>query len=80
VAFHKVLPVSESSLEAMKAQLVRAQAEAAASKSKHEESDKCITEASRLWMEIPVRLPLWEEVHGKWWSLFMYYTMLLCAL
>jgi hypothetical protein len=28
----------------MKAQLVRAEAEAAASKSKHEESDKCITE------------------------------------
>ncbi|CAM6049123.1 unnamed protein product [Sphagnum compactum] len=44
VAFHKVLPVLESSLEAMKAQLVRAQAEAAASKSKHEESDKRITE------------------------------------
>ncbi|CAM6026939.1 unnamed protein product [Sphagnum balticum] len=44
VAFHKVLPVSESSLEAMKAQLVRAQAEAAASKSKQEESDKRITE------------------------------------
>ncbi len=44
MAFHKVLPVSESLLEAMKAQLVRAQAESAASKSKHEESDKRITE------------------------------------
>ncbi|KAH9563393.1 hypothetical protein CY35_05G123500 [Sphagnum magellanicum] len=43
-AFHKVLPVLESSLEAMKAQLVKAQAEAAASKSQHEESDKRITE------------------------------------
>lgn len=39
-----MLPVLESSLEAMKAQLVKAQAEAAASKSKHEESDKRITE------------------------------------
>ncbi|CAK9273781.1 unnamed protein product [Sphagnum jensenii] len=44
VSFHKVLPVLESSLEAMKAQLVRAQAEAAASKSKHEECDKRMTE------------------------------------
>ncbi|CAM6076598.1 unnamed protein product [Sphagnum tenellum] len=44
VSFHKVLPVLESSLEAMKAQLVRAQAEAAASKSRHEECDKRMTE------------------------------------
>ncbi len=77
--FHKVLPVLESSLEAMKAQLVSAQAEAAASKSKHEESDKRITELEAQIVNgnsseaAPLGAGPWEVV--KFFCVLYYVTM-----
>ncbi len=79
MVFHKVLPVLESSLEAMKAQLVSAQAEAAASKSKHEESDKRITELEAQIVNgnsseaAPLGAGPWEVV--KFFCVLYYVTM-----